>query len=142
MENKNIFLDANILIDFIDNQRVNHSYAVELIEFLVLNDFNIFLSEDILTTIYYVVKEKKLALEFIELINNKWNVVCFGNYVIKQGVNISKKENFDFEDVVQCLCGEENSCATLISNHKKFFNCGINVYTAKEFLKLIKNSVE
>ncbi len=137
--NKNVFLDANILIDFIDSKRKKHSIVTELIKYLILNDFNIFISEDILTTVFYVIKDKKLAIEFIETISEKWNIVCFGKETIKKAIELSKINNLDLEDVLQCLCALFNNCNILITSDKNFFNCGLTIFSPEEFLEELKS---
>lgn len=59
MLKSNIFLDTNIVLDIIDSSRVNHPLAKELWKLLVLNECKIMISEDMLSTIYYINKRKK-----------------------------------------------------------------------------------
>ena len=47
MDAKNIYLDTNIVIDMIDNKRLNHIKAKNLWQYLVINQYKIFISEDI-----------------------------------------------------------------------------------------------
>lgn len=54
MLKSNIFLDTNIVLDIIDSSRVNHPLAKELWKLLVLNECKIMISEDMLSTIYYI----------------------------------------------------------------------------------------
>jgi len=38
------------------------------------------------------------------------------------------------EDTLQCLCAKENDCDMLITSDKHFYNCGMKIQTASEFL--------
>ena len=49
MKNK-IYLDINIVADMIDASRFGHEKSLEALKKSILNDLNLFVSEDILTT--------------------------------------------------------------------------------------------
>ena len=136
MLKSNIFLDTNIVLDIIDSSRVNHPLAKELWKLLVLNECEIMISEDILSTIYYINKRKKESLLFFQLIQKRWNIVPFGKDVIKNAIGVSLKENVDLEDVLQCLCAQENGCHMLITNDTGFYDCGVSICSITEFLDM------
>ncbi|MEO1927648.1 MAG: type II toxin-antitoxin system VapC family toxin [Nautiliaceae bacterium] len=129
----NIFLDTNIIIDFLDNSRINHNNAVNLFEKLIIEEHSVFISEDMLSTIYYLVKNKKKVLHFIKEILEFWNVVSFDKDVIKKAIEMSIDKNFDFEDLLQCFCAKKYGCV-IITNDKKFVHCGVKVIGYEEFL--------
>jgi len=52
-------LDTNIVLDLLDNGRKNHLYAVEILDYTISNCLEILISEDMLTTIYYINKDKQ-----------------------------------------------------------------------------------
>ncbi len=135
LRNKNIFLDANVVIDFLDRSRKRHLVAVSLFEKLIIDNYIVFTSEDILTTIFYILKDKKQTLLFFKTIAEKWNIVSFGKKAIEKAIDICLENNLDFEDVLQCLCAKGNGCDIFITNDKDFYNCGLNIVTAEEFLK-------
>lgn len=134
MENNNIFLDINVVVDFIESSREGHQKAVELIQYLIIYDYLIHISEDMLTTIYYISKNKKTALSFLKNIVDDWRVLAFGMQVVKNGIDLSIKHDLDLEDVLQCICARENGCAVLITNDNKFYDCGLNICTVEDFL--------
>lgn len=130
-----LFLDTNIIIDLIESARSEHQAAVNLLNSILQNKHQIVISEDMLTTIYYLAKKDKLkTLEFINVMQKKWKIAAFGRAVIKKSIDISIKNNLDLEDVLQCLCAKENNCDVLITNDKYFYDCGIKIQTADEFL--------
>ncbi len=133
-----IFLDTNIVLDIIDSQRPNNKKIHILLEYLIMNNIGIVVSEDMLSTIFYIQKDKQLVLKFFNSIQKRWIISSYGKSVIKQGIELSLEKNLDLEDILQCLCAKENGCKALITNDKKFNNCGLSIYTIDEFLKLKK----
>ncbi len=137
MTNKNVFLDVNVIIDFIDNQRPRHDVAVELFRNLILGDYVVYISEDMMTTIFYVLGDKKRTLQFFKVILKTWKIVPFGERSINKAIDLALKNNFDLEDILQCICAKENNCNILITSDHKFYDCGISIYSIKEFLKIM-----
>ncbi len=129
-----IYFDTNVVLDIIDSNRLNHKLAKKLWEVLVIRKCEIFISEDMLSTIFYISKDHKYTLDFFKLIQKRWQIVHFGKDIIKSAVDLSLEENLDLEDALQCLCAKENGCKILITNDKNFYDCGVTIYTASEFL--------
>ncbi len=132
---KRVFLDTNIIIDFLDDKREEHKKVQELIKYLILNNYSIVISEDMLSTIFYIIKDKKATLEFFRTIIKKWNVVPYGLELIEEAINIALEKDLDLEDLLQCLSAKDNGCSVLITKDKKFFNCGIAISTTDGFLQ-------
>jgi len=131
-----IFLDTNVVVDIIDSSRATHKKAFELLEYLILSDYTICISEDMLTTLFYILKDKKATLMFFEnLIFIDWEILIFSLDTIKLATSLSLEKDLDLEDMLQCLCAKENACDVLITNDKNFCECGIKVSTIEEFLK-------
>ena len=139
MERRKIYFDTNIVLDMIDASRHNHSRSVQMLKQLGLQKYQMYISEDMLSTIYYISKDKISTLEFFEnIIYIDWNILAFGTNVIKNATQEALQKNLDFEDLLQCLCAKENNCQILITNDKEFHNCGLDVLSAKAFLKKFK----
>ncbi len=134
MESTRVFFDINIVLDIIDPMRLHHSKAKDLWKILVTNKVQVLISEDMLSTIFYINADKKYTLAFIQLIQKRWEIVPFGKSVIKNAVELALKHNLDLEDLLQCLCAKENDCVALITNDNKFYDCGLNVFSAEEYL--------
>ncbi len=132
---KKVFLDTNIVLDFLDKKRTNHATVQELIKYLTLHGYTIVISEDMLSTIFYIDKNKEKVLKFFKSILSNWEITSYGVSLIKNAINISLKNNLDLEDLLQCLCAKNNNCEVLITEDKVFFDCGITIYTANDFLK-------
>ncbi len=132
---KKIFLDANIILDFLNKNRINHNKAKELIYYLEVENYDIVISEDMITNIYYINKDKKQVLSFIkEVIIDSWEIVDFGLDIIKKATDYCIKNNSDLEDTLQCFCAKNNSCDIFLTSDKKFINCGIEILDYDGFL--------
>ncbi len=135
MEISKIFLDTNVVLDIIDTTRLGHNDTIKLWKILLAKNCQIFISEDMLSTIFYINKNnKKYTLEFFQLIFRRWQIVSFGKEVIAKAIDLSLKNNLDLEDTLQCLCAKENGCDIVITNDKKFYDCGIQIMTSDEFM--------
>ncbi len=132
---KKIFLDINVVIDFLERSRPRHGDTVELIEYLTLNNYEICISEDMLTTIYYISKEKVSVLKFLNFVTEQWNILHFGKETIRRALAMSLENNQDLEDQLQCLCALSADCYCLITHDKTFCDCGMTIFTAEKFLK-------
>jgi len=137
MDVKKVFLDTNVVIYIIEPTRDNHKVSIELLENLVLNSFEICISKDMLTTIYYISKDKSFTLNFFKnLIFVDWTILDFSFDVINKATSLALEKNLDLEDLLQCLCAREYGCISFITNDKKFYNCGISIMDYDKFLKL------
>ncbi len=133
-----IFLDTSIVADIIHTSRPNHNKSMILLKHLIVNNYEICISEDMITTLYYILKDKITTLGFLkDVVFVDWTILTFGKNVLNQAVKLSLKNNLDLEDTLQCLCAKENGCNALITNDKKFYNCGIEIITYEEFLNKI-----
>ena len=136
MESNQVFLDTNIVADLIHSSRHNHVLSLKLLKYLVLNNYKICISEDMITTLYYILKDKVSTLGFLKnVVFRDWTILIFGESVLQEAVKVSLSKNLDLEDILQCLCAKENRCEVLITNDKKFYDCGLSVCTTEEFLK-------
>jgi predicted nucleic acid-binding protein len=133
MENK-IFLDTNIVLDLIIPYRKYSNISNIVLEKLAKNGYEFYLSEDIISTTYYIAKNhKEETLRFFQGALKFWNIVPFGEKIIKASLEFSLKNSCDLEDTLQCFCAKENGCI-LLTNDKKFIDCGIKVVNYKDFL--------
>ena len=128
------FLDTNIVLDILIGSREKHQKGKELILYLLENDFEIVISEDMLSTIYYVSKNKEMTLKFFQVIQNEWTILAYGKEVISKSLEFSLKNSSDLEDTLQCVCAKEYQCDFLITNDKKFVNCGITIFDYESYI--------
>ncbi len=132
---KRVFLDTNIILDFLDQKRANHKKAKDLLKYLILNRYNIIISEDMLSTIFYIDKDSKKVLKFFKTILKKWEVHSYGNSLIQKAVDIAMEKDLDLEDLLQCFCAKESGCEIFITEDKKFYDCGLVVVGVDAFLR-------
>ena len=134
---KRVFLDTNILVDLLDEKREKNYLAIKLMEKLINEDYEIFISEDMLSTIYYIIRNKEKILNFYkDILDDKyWRIVSFGEDVIENAINFCLKNKNDLEDTLQCFSAKKYKCV-LITEDKKFVNCGIEILNYEEFLKV------
>jgi len=134
---KLVYFDTNIVLDILDSKRKNNPKIKPLLQKIIENNIKIVISEDSLTTIYYIAKEKQRVLDFFNVILKEWSVVPFGNSTIAEAVALCKENGkLDFEDTVQCLCAKERSCSFLITSDKTFVECGVRIVDVDTFLKI------
>ena len=136
MDYKSLYFDSNVVLDILNNQRKNHLDAKSLLKYCINNNIKITISEDMLSTIFYINRDNKLTLEFFKFIENRWEIVPFGKKVVNSAINLSLEKNLDLEDLLQCLCAKNNGCEALITNDKRFYDCGIKILTINEFLNV------
>lgn len=131
-----IFLDINIVLDMMDSSRLNHSKSLELIEFCVIQDIDLCISEDMLSTIFYINSDKTYTLKFFQQIIKKWNILPFGIDTLESAIEFCMQNQCDLEDALQCMCAKNNNCDILLTSDKKFVDCGISIMGYDSLLKL------
>jgi len=137
--NKKVYLDTNILLDFLDETRKNSKHSKELLYQLTLQNYEIVISEDMITTIFYIDKQNTRVLSFLKnIVCKRWNISEFGTETIDLAIDLSLEHNLDLEDTLQCLCAKRNGCQVLITNDNKFYDCGIKIETPKSFLAKVR----
>jgi predicted nucleic acid-binding protein len=135
VECKRIFFDTNIVLDIIDKNRAQYNLANKLLNKVVLDGYDILITQDMLSTIFYIHKDKTTTLKFFKIIQEDWLIEPFSKKLIEEAIDISLEKNLDLEDVLQCLCAKKNGCDLLITNDKNFYDCGITVMSSQEFLE-------
>jgi len=132
---KSIFLDTNVVLDILDSDRKKHDLAKQLLKKIIEEQYSVTISEDMLSTIFYIIKNKQAVLHFFETILQQWTIRPFGEKTISKAVTLClETQGQDFEDTLQCLCAKEALCDVLITHDKDFVDCGMRVLTIKEFL--------
>ncbi|MEA2028187.1 MAG: type II toxin-antitoxin system VapC family toxin [Campylobacterota bacterium] len=125
---KRLFLDTNIVADFIDSDRPYHQSSVTWYQEMMLQNVEFCISEDMITTLYYISKDKEATLVFLQnVIFVDWQILTFGQEVHSEAVQISLDKKEDLEDILQCLCAKAKGCDTIITNDKNFYDCSIEI---------------
>lgn len=134
---KKVFLDTNILIDFFDETRENNIHAKQLIYFLLSNDIKIVFSEDMISTIAYILKKENLDkftyfLKSIAL-EKEFEIVPFGVSVINMACDYYNNNKGDFEDYLQYFTAEKENCIAIYTMDKEFTQLKIPVKRYGDF---------
>ena len=141
----NIFLDGNIFIDLHDDSRNSSKECLKILDFLVSNDYKIFTSCDLITTIYYILSkiDRKKALQDIARINKLCTIIEFSNNELVQTIELmNDDEKFkDLEDAIQYQLALNMKCEIILSNDKNFHSPSIKLYSSKEFLEVISSDI-
>lgn len=126
MEDNKLFIDTNIILDILDDKRISHSSSRELIQTCLLDEITMAISDDIITTVYYLAQktvERKVLLEFMKFLNENFTLLSFDNHIIDEAIKICLENSaYDFEDTLQAVCAKTNSYKDIVTNDKKFPN--------------------
>ena len=75
---------------------------------------------------------------FLKVLNSNKELISYlfmhrDKKVIKEAIDFSLNYKTDLEDTLQYFCAKANNCI-LLTNDKKFIDCGIEIVTYKDFL--------
>jgi predicted nucleic acid-binding protein len=134
-----VFLDANIFIDVYDEKRKNNKFSSLTYEYLLKNEYSIFTSCDLITTIYYINSkiDKKQALLNMQDISKTLKIIEFSNKEVEECCKLMLEDNdyTDLEDTIQYVMAKKYNCELIISNDKNFVAKDIKILSSEEFCK-------
>ena len=135
---KKVFLDANILLDYANEDRKKCKESTACINYLLENSIKIYTSCDLITTIYYISskRDKIKALKSIIEINRFCDVIDFSNNEIEQICQLMLKDSDyeDLEDTIQYILAKKVGCDLIISNDLGFVSKDVELISGKKFL--------
>lgn len=129
-----VFLDTNILMDFVDN-REKREYAETIIELGRIGHILLFASHLSYANMGYILR-KRSQEERYRMIRNARKVVtvlpCDDAQLDAALANPVK----DYEDMLQYQCALAGGCDVIVTNNKRDFHefCQLPFQTAEEFL--------
>ena len=139
---KNIFIDANIILDIFDSSRPFYDYSLKFYNYVLVNKYKLFTSCDIITTLYYVESKKNRqdALLKIREVNKILKVVEFSNKEVEQTCKLMLEDSHysDLEDSMQYVLAKKLDCDLILSNDKNFVSKDIKLLSSKEFCHIEK----
>ncbi|MCP9770631.1 PIN domain-containing protein [Lacihabitans sp. LS3-19] len=136
-----IFLDTNIVLDLLDNQRQCHSEAVLLFDLIDNGEVLAYISESVVTTTDYILQKllsKSFRVEFFKEISKKIQILSCNNLILDRAIILELE---DLEDAILYQMAIENKIDYFISNDKKLLASGLKVLTivqAADYLEIIK----
>lgn len=136
-----IFLDTNIIIDFLDPLRPFHRDAIILLNHLDEGKIKAFYTESVVTTTAYIIRRNFQPNEVCEIIEGLNKMItllpCAGNFI----KNVTDKLPADFEDTLLYEMALHHQLDYFITSNAKDFkkiqNTGLPVVKAKDFNKLL-----
>ena len=139
---KNIFLDINVLIDFLADRRPFSLEAARLFDNSLKRKIRIFISAVSYNNIYYILRQSFSHNETIKLLAelNEWTeIIDVSKDIIEK--SIRSKFN-DFEEAIQHYCALSTSKIEFIVTRdtKDFKTSTIPILTPKEANSLIQST--
>jgi len=136
---RNIFIDANIILDIFDSTRPSHIQSVLFYKYVLVNKYKLFTSCDIITTLYYIdsKKYKQKTLSKILDITKTLKVIEFSNKEIEKTCELMLEDSdyTDLEDTIQYILAQKLQCDLIISNDKNFISKEIKLLSSEQFCK-------
>lgn len=129
-----VFLDTNILMDFVDN-REKREYAETIIELGKTGAIQLFASYLSYANMGYILR-KRTQEERYRMISNARKIAtvlpCDGSQLDVALANPVK----DYEDMLQYQCALVAGCDVIVTNNKRDFHefCQLPFLTSEEFL--------
>jgi predicted nucleic acid-binding protein len=120
---KNIFIDTNVIIDFLGNRESFSNDATELFDLYADNKKKIFVAAISYTNVYYLlckqIKSHKTVISLLSTLYDLTELIDIKSSIINQSIH---SEFSDFEDAVQFYAALSNKKIDIIvSRDKKGF---------------------
>ncbi len=101
---KNIFLDTNVVIDFLSDRRPFSLLAAKIFNYSLQGKVKVYISAISYNNIYYILRQSLTSSETIKLLDGLCEM-CEIADVTKAIIKASLKTDFkDFEDAIQYNC--------------------------------------
>ena len=138
---KKLFIDTNVLIDFLDKRHPFFNEIAIIFSLAEENKLNLVASSISFVNTFYVLR-KKFDNKFVIESLKKIRILCDVSSIDERVIDESLFSKFtDFEDAVQYYSALHAKCDMLITrNEKDFKNCEIPIMTPSEFLISLKRN--
>ena len=133
-----VFLDTNVLLDYLITQRTGNSSAQRLMELLVEDKLTGYLSPISLLNIFFILRKQRTEqerkdiiesfLEILEIIELDFDTLQMGLYIPVS----------DYEDAIQYMSAAKANVDFIITEDQKLQNCDLEIKRAgaEEFLTI------
>ena len=137
---KHIFLDTNIIIDFLADRKPFSLFAARLFNFSILGKVKIYVSAVSYNNIYYILRQSHTSAATIKLLDelSEMTEICD---VTKSIIKKSLKSDFkDFEDAIQynCALGINRIDFIVTRDTKDFKKSTLSIMTPEEAVWLVE----
>jgi predicted nucleic acid-binding protein len=135
---KKIYLDTNILMDFVDNREMRE-YAMTIIELGRIGQLQLFASYLSFANMGYILRKRKQD-ERYHLIRMARKIVTVLPCDAAQLDTTLTNPVKDYEDMLQYQCALAAGCDVIVTNNKRDFQefCKLPFLTSEEFLLQIE----
>lgn len=136
---QNVFLDANIVIDFLGERDNFYKPAAKVLTLGDRKKIKVYTSATSISTTYYLLtkyENAKIALQKIRRFKMLCSIAIMDDEVIEKAIDSDFK---DFEDAMQYYSAIASNCDLIITrNEKDFKNALIPVMNAESYLQTLK----
>ena len=139
---KNIFLDTNVVIDFLADRKPFSLFAAKIFNDAVQGKVKLFISAVSYNNIYYILRQSLTNNETLKLLNEISDLAEIVD-VTKSTIRNSLKSDFkDFEDAIQYNCALSISKldALVTRDTKDFKKSLLPVFTPEEIVNILKHA--
>ncbi|SIT03507.1 Predicted nucleic acid-binding protein, contains PIN domain [Kaistella chaponensis] len=136
-----IFLDTNIVIDFLGERANFYQPAAKILTLADQKKIEIYTSTTSISNTYYLLsrfENTKIALEKIRKFKVLCSISMMDDEVIEKAINSNFK---DFEDAMQYFSALASNCDLIVTrNEKDFKNALIPVLNGESYLETLKKN--
>lgn len=139
---KHIFLDTNIVIDFLADRKPFSLFAAKLFNFSILGKAKIYVSAVSYNNIYYILRQSHSSVETLKLLDELSEMTEITD-LTKSIIKKSLKSDFkDFEDAIQYNCALSLFKIDFIVTRdtKDFKKSTLSIMTPEEAVRLLENT--
>ena len=131
---KKVFLDTNILMDFVDH-REQREYAEMIIELGKTGVIQLFASYLSFANMGYILRHRSQDESYTKLRQAR-EIATVLPCDDSQLVDALNQPVNDFEDMLQYQCAKAAGCDVIVTNNKRDFLqfCDLPLFTSEEFL--------
>lgn len=139
---KHVFLDTNVLIDFLADRKPCSMEAAKIFNYSFKKKTAIYVAAVSYNNIYYILRQHCSLLASIKILNELWEwteVVDVSKEVIRKSLQSEFK---DFEDAIQYNCAKAIAKIDCIVTRdtKHFKTSSLPVLTPREALTMIEST--
>ncbi len=138
-----IFLDTNVLIDFLADRKPFSQEAALLFNYSLKKKVSIYVAAISYNNIYYILRQSCAHIETMRILNELEQLTETVD-VTKVHIQKALKSGFkDFEDAIQYNCAKEiNKIDCIVTRNSKDFKLSsIPIMSPKEALSLVESTI-
>jgi len=131
-----VFIDTNIMIDFLENRQPFASDAIRIFELSALGQIELFVSDLTIANVRYITQKIIPLSDFykaMKLLQDYIHITTIGEIAVRKSIQI---EAHDFEDALQYFSAEQAGVDTIVTRDiSDYYFSKLPIYTPSDFLK-------